>query len=130
MLAPGAKKPIPIEFATVFSDDAKPVIDPEESLRDDWQGFGSFSRIDRPHWAVFVLREAVEVPAGSRLRLVLDHGMSDPGEGALVIERGRYWVSSDPRWAEFTDAPSFKQSLDSIGSLRKSATRSPASRCR
>jgi hypothetical protein len=119
LIVPGRDKPIPIEFETVYSDDAKPVLDPEESLRKDWRGFAAYSRLDRPHWAVFITRKPIEVPPGSRLQLVLKHGTADTGEGPLVIERARYWLSSAPAWNEYIESDDFRRGREQLAELRR-----------
>jgi hypothetical protein len=118
VIVPGRKQPIPLTFETVICDDANPAIDPEESLRAGWPGFASHSKIDRPHWAVFIVREPVETPRGSRLRLVLKHGTVDSGQGALVIERARYWLSADPAWSDHVESPTFKRDRALLAELR------------
>ena len=60
-------------FKHAFSDEAEPLLDPNDSLRDDPSGWGSYTRQWRSHYAVFVLdkavtqfRRAVEFASGSR----------------------------------------------------------------
>ena len=74
-----------VPFAAAFCDESAPLFDPEESLRDGADGWGDYTRMSRRRFAVFIPKQAVEVPSGARLRLSLNFGQADSGGGALAI---------------------------------------------
>ncbi len=87
-----------IEFEFAHCDDADPVFDPADSLRDNREGWCQYTRMFYPRHAVFVVRRPVELPPGGRLRLSMQFNHYGSGGTALVIQRGRYAISASPAW--------------------------------
>ncbi|MGI9458076.1 MAG: PSD1 and planctomycete cytochrome C domain-containing protein [Aeoliella sp.] len=116
---PGEDKPRDLHFVAAICDEPEPMFQPEASLNDNASGWSAYTRIDRPHWSVFVLAEPVDLPSGSRLKLVLKQGRVATGDIALVIDRGRYAVSSDTRWTELITNPEFKAKQELLAKTRE-----------
>ncbi len=91
-------EPREIEFEFAHCDDADPVFDPADSLRDNREGWCQYTRMFYPRHAVFVARRPVELPPGGRLRLSMQFDHYGSGGTALVIQRGRYAISASPAW--------------------------------
>ncbi len=85
-------------IAEVVGDDPHGPFDPNDSLRDNSQGWAVYSRINQPRHAVFVLEEPLQLEPEARLELVLKHNRSLDGQGALVLRRARFSVSTEPSW--------------------------------
>ncbi len=109
---PGEEKPTEHFFRYAYGDDPEPMLEPLESIDDNGNGWGAYTRIDRPMWAVFVLRDPVDVPAGARITLVLTQNRSFTGSGPLVIRRGRYSVSSDEQFSRIVGGGTWSQKFD------------------
>lgn len=110
--------PQALSFRTVVSDDPSPQFDPSDSLRDNSSGWSSFPKIDRPHWAVFVLAEPLEIPSGSRLELVIKHDREATGAIPVVLDRARYAVTSDPRFAAVVNREDYVAAEQQLAALR------------
>jgi mono/diheme cytochrome c family protein len=115
---PGEDKPSEVFFRYVFCDDPQPNLDPLESLDDNPNGWGIYTRLYRPAWGVFVLRDPIDLPEGSRLELVLKQNRNTVGSHALVIQRGRYSASSDERFSQITAGASWQAMFDSWHNTR------------
>lgn len=122
LVAADGKSIATIEFAAAFCDEAVPQFDPAESLREVSAGWGDFSRMSQPRYAVFVVRQAAEVPPGARLRLTLAFQQSDSGGGGLVIARGRYSVSSSDDWIPFAAESRFSELQHELSETLKQRT--------
>jgi hypothetical protein len=88
----GDGKPIALEFKYAYCDEAEPLLDPADSLRDDALGWGSYSRQWRPAFAVFLLEKPVAISPRSHIRIELKQDKTTSGDVALAIRRGRFWV--------------------------------------
>jgi hypothetical protein len=107
VLPPEGDSPTALEFKRAFCDEAEPVLDPGDSLKDDDMGWGSYSRQWRPHYAVFLLDKPVALAPGSRLRIELQHSRNTSGDVALAIRRSRYSVASSNEWIGLQQSPEF-----------------------
>ena len=76
-------------FVEVLADEADGVYSPLESIKDGLGGWGPYTRMRVPRWAVFVLDKPVTLAEGDRLRVVLKHGMATDGQGPMVMQRFR-----------------------------------------
>ncbi|RIK72037.1 MAG: hypothetical protein DCC67_19825 [Planctomycetota bacterium] len=107
LVGPSAE-PREIEFAAAYCDEPTPSYDPEESLRENAEGWGDYTRINYPRFAVFVFKEPVEVPPGARLRLQISQNRYATGDFGLVIRRGRYHVSASDEWTRWLAADRYQ----------------------
>ena len=107
LLTPGGQIPVELEFKHAFSDEAEPMLDPADSLRDNVSGWASYSRQWRSHYAVFLLAKPVMVVPGSRIRINLSQDRGTIGDAALVIDRARYSVSSSNVWSVIQQSHEF-----------------------
>ncbi|QDU54756.1 PSD1 and planctomycete cytochrome C domain-containing protein [Aeoliella mucimassa] len=103
-----------VSFQLAICDEPLPALDPAESLNDNNNGWGVEPRIYKPRWAVFVPREPFVVPEGSVLRVVLKHNRSLTGLIALVTNRGRFAVSTNPAWQQQLASPEYNQQASDL----------------
>jgi len=115
---PGEEEPTEVEFAGVVCDDPHAPIDPEQSLHDNNEGWAEYSRIDRPHWAVFLLDKPVEIPQGSTLTFLLKHDRGDITYSAMAILRCRLLVSDDMQWIDLVGGKQWKTNRERYLALR------------
>ena len=87
-------------IAYAACDDPHPLLDPNDVAGDNNGGWGAYPKQDRPRHGIFVFDEPVVVAEGTRLRLQLKHQRTATGEIALVINRGRLSVSTNPAWTD------------------------------
>lgn len=89
----GADEVAPTEeelmFVEVLADEAEGFFCPQESINDSSGGWGAYTRMREPRWAVFVLDKPVTLNEGDRLRVELKHDMATDGQGPLVMQRFR-----------------------------------------
>lgn len=95
----GGGEPVEIALTRAFCDEPAPLLDPEDSLRDNNDGWGDFPRQSFPRTAVFYADKPTPIAAGSKLRLAMNFGRNDSGGGGLCIRRGRYAMSDRPEWS-------------------------------
>lgn len=115
----GDVKPRMVKLRTAFSDEAHPMLDPEESLKDSKTGWSEYSKIFQPRSAVFVLDQPLEIKPGDRLGLELQHRMSATGDIPLVIRRARIDVSGSELWTRLVDDPAFQAMKQSLVAIKK-----------
>ena len=108
-----------VPFTAAFCDEPTPLFNPEESLRDGADGWGDYTRMSRRRFAVFIPKQAVEIPSGARLRLSLNFGQADSGGGALAIERGRFAASSSDDWIPFANDSRYATLKRELAVLKK-----------
>lgn len=108
-----------LHFRAAACDEPQPLFDPHSSLKDDGEGWAGYPRIDRPRWVVLVLEEPVDLPAGSRLTLVLKQDRSDTGGGGMVMPRSRYALSGDDRWIAMVNAPDYLEVESQLAAARQ-----------
>lgn len=90
----------------VFADEADGFFPPIESINEGEHGWGAYTRLRHPRWAVFVFDEPLQLGEGDRLRLEIKHGMATDGQGPLVIQR---LVASTTDAVELTELANGKQ---------------------
>ncbi len=116
------RQPIALQFQQVIGDEPEPRYSPAGSLQASADGFAAFTRIHHPRHAVFVLKEAVSVAAGSQLNIKLIHKMASGGSHPLVIKRGYLDVSNDKGLAEVVNHPELQQRRKRLSELEKQLT--------
>ncbi|MEO0531625.1 MAG: PSD1 and planctomycete cytochrome C domain-containing protein [Planctomycetota bacterium] len=89
----------------VFADEAEGFFPATESIREGELGWGAYTRMRHPRWAVFVLDEPVELAEGDRLRIEIKHGMATDGQEPLVIQRLVVSTTDDPALTTLADSP-------------------------
>lgn len=115
--SPSEKEPVEVFFRTAFADEPEPISPPQQSFEDDPAGWGVVPSINRPRHAVFVLEQPVELRPGTRVTLELKQDRLTEGEAALVIQRGRYALTSDPRWTELVDSAEYRSGSERLAEL-------------
>jgi mono/diheme cytochrome c family protein len=100
-----------VAFDSAVCDEAEPQFDPVGSLQGegDAAGWSQFTRMNFRRHAVFFASEAAATRANSRLRLELEFHREGSGGTALVIERGRFAASADPRWTQLATDSRYRQ---------------------
>ena len=126
VLPAGGGSAVTLEFKHAFSDEAEPLLDPADSLRDEPWGWGSYTRQWRSHYAVFLLDKAVAIPPGSRMRITLVHDRATVGDAALVIGRGRYAVSSSDTWLQLQKSKEFVAAQQELAELKQRTEKIPS----
>jgi mono/diheme cytochrome c family protein len=84
-------------FSVAFCDDPAPLMPTDDVTRDNHNGWGSYSKLHKPRWAVFVFSEPLTLGPGTTLRLQLKHQRSATGEIALVINRGQFSIATSDK---------------------------------
>ena len=79
LLTPEVSAPQEMQFVAAYCDEPQPILDPEDSLRDNNRGWGEYTRLSQPRFAVFVLGEPVPVTPGCKLRLRLEFNRTAAG---------------------------------------------------
>lgn len=100
-----AEEPISEEvfFVDVLASDEHGFLRPIESLRDSPGGWGAYTRMREPCWAIFLPFEPIELPPGARLRLEFKHAKTTDGQSSLVLRRFAVATSSDKRLAKLAN---------------------------
>lgn len=118
MWMPGDEKPHELEIAHVIGDEPEPFFDPNESLNPKSnRGFSAYSRIYQPRQAAFVLKSPTEVPAGSRIEVVLKHRVFLLGAFPLIAKRGHLAVSDSPAFASTVEETQFIRKKEKLAAL-------------
>lgn len=115
-----APKPLPgeITLAHCFGDEAEPAVDDDAAVRPDKRGWGANPRLTQERRAVFVPATLTEVPAGSRLKLIISHDQGANDTAALVSRRVRLAATSGADWIEFCHQPKFAEDRKQLADLR------------
>ncbi len=95
---PGSESPVELKLSDVIIDEPFPFFDPGESLSTkSQQGFGAYTRMHYPRKAAFVLENAVELSAGSKLEVDMNHRVFLLSAFPLVAKRGFVEVTGTTR---------------------------------
>jgi hypothetical protein len=98
-----------VPLARVIADEPDPFFDPNDSLRADGNGWGAYTKIDRPRSCVVILQQPLALDASSILTLTLTQNMNAGGSVPLVAKRGRVFFTDHDAWTTLlTDAASVK----------------------
>jgi hypothetical protein len=106
-----------VMFVAAFADEPHPLMDPEDSLRDNNKGWGDFTRLCRPRHVTFACQQAMPIPPRSKLRLTLQFHAAATGDIGLGIRRGRYSLSENRRWIELVNDPQVRRLRKKLASL-------------
>jgi hypothetical protein len=110
-----ADKATPVKLQEVIADEAHPLFDPNGSLADKGQGWGTHTKTFGPRHATIVLAEPLALTPGTKLRVVMKNGGMLLASFPMVSKRGRLAVTDQPQWTTHLTDP---QVLD----LRKRIT--------
>lgn len=105
---PGEEEPRNIPLQRVLSDDPENVHNPNDSLKDGALGWGATTHQYHPRSCVVVLKDALELPEGSVLKLTLQHDSSAP-TGPLATKRGRLELTQSPELLSWTSSPETRE---------------------
>jgi len=99
---PGETEPKKVELQHVIGDDINPRYLENSSLKKTKNGYGWGARTHQyhPRSCVIVLKNALEMPEGTVLKLSIEHSDNAP-TGPLAIKRGRLDLTDDPAYSEW-----------------------------
>lgn len=99
-----ADKATSVKLQEVIADEAHPMFDPNGSLVDKEQGWGTQTKTFGPRHATIVLAEPLALTPGTKLRVVMKNGGMHLASFPMVSKRGRLAVTDQPQWtAHLTD---------------------------
>ncbi|TWU08477.1 PSD1 and planctomycete cytochrome C domain-containing protein [Stieleria varia] len=120
MIVPGQENPTPIKLDRLVIDEPEPFYDPQESLNaKSNQGFAAFSRIHYPRQAALVLDSPLDVPAGSRIELKLNHRIFILASFSLLTRRGHLAVTDSDHFQKLVDDQSFQEQQAQLKELNQ-----------
>jgi len=113
-------KPLPGEstLAHCFGDEAEPPTDDDAAVRPDKGGWGANPRLTQERRAVFVPERPADIPAGSRLRVIISHDQGANDTAFLVARRLRLAATGANDWIGFCQQPKFAAGRKELASLR------------
>lgn len=88
----------PLKLVDVVPDEAHPLRDPLNSLKNGGRGWGTHYKFFRPRHATFILEKPASIAASETIRLTLKNGGTYLASFPMVAKRGRIAFSSDPGW--------------------------------
>jgi hypothetical protein len=106
-----------VEIASIIPDEPDPILNPDDSLRENATGWGAYTKIDRTRSAVLILRNPI--PEASQLKLTLKHDMIGGGSFPLVTKRARLSWTTDPRWTHHLADPEVSRAKSRIAEINK-----------
>ena len=94
-----------LKFSEVIADHLVGFDDPLESLRGSAQGFGGYPKLINSRWAVFLLKEPIQPPAGSSLVFRMHQRHSTTGGQSVHLRRFTLSSSVSSQWEQLTASP-------------------------
>jgi len=123
---PGTENAMAVPLQRVISDDDFPEFDPNESLKKGSKGWGARTHQYHPRSCVVVLKEPLDLPEGTQLRLALNHNDSSP-TAPLATKRGRvelsdftgfqFWLANASTQADLKILSATKTEYQKLGKL-------------
>lgn len=107
-----------VKFVDAFCDEPHPKFDPQNSLKNNGEGWADHTKISFPRYGVFVTGKPVSIPPESKLRLSMRFSMSATGNIALCIQRGQLSVSDSTRWTELLAEDSFTELQKELAAVK------------
>ncbi|QDT68940.1 Planctomycete cytochrome C [Planctomycetes bacterium MalM25] len=95
ILPKDAKKPVDVPIRRIVGDEPLPRYDASNSLRDNNEGFGAYTRVNHPREAVLIPKEPIQLEPGSRLVVKLRHRVFNLAAFVLVTRRGSVEYTTD-----------------------------------
>lgn len=102
---PDADKPQKVAIRRVIGDEPNPRYDPNQSLKENSEGFGAYTRVNHPRVAVLQLDKPIEAKPGSQIVVELRHRVFDLAAFVLVTRRGSVYLTADEGFAERVESP-------------------------
>jgi Protein of unknown function (DUF1553)/Protein of unknown function (DUF1549)/Planctomycete cytochrome C len=115
-----------VALVAAFDDDPDSFFPAKDSLQDNPRGWGAYTRLNRPRYAVFVPEQAVDLATGDRLQLVLTQDMMSVGAFPLAIRRARFWVSESDEWQRLLRDEEFVAQTRELAELEKARDEIPS----
>lgn len=112
-------EPREIEFATALADEPAPEFDPADSLRENANGWASYTRISAPRAGVFIAARPVELAPGDRLRFVLLQDRIVEDAIPMVLRRLRLAASASDAWPRLIASRGFERRREQLAKLEK-----------
>lgn len=81
-----------------IADEAHPPFDPNLSIKGHERAWGTYSKINAPRHATFVLAAPLTVTPGAKLRVTLKNGYIYSASYPMVAKRGRITLTDEPQW--------------------------------
>lgn len=94
-----------VAFHEVIVDEPHPLIDPNGSINGKSQGWGAYTKINAARHATFVLKDALSMPAGSKLRVTIQNGGMYLASFPMVAKRGRVFLTDQLDWIRHREQP-------------------------
>lgn len=112
-------QPGEITFAAALGDEIDPMFDPQTTLSSDKSGWGANPRMTHARRLVLLPEKQVELPPGSKLRLIIRHDEGGFGYAPLVMNRSRYAASGSAVWSDLARSKSFTDRRAEIARIEK-----------
>lgn len=120
LIVPGQDQPQEIEFARLVVDEPEPFLNPQESFNSKTnRGFAAYTRIHQARQGALLLREPLNVPKGTILRLTLKHRIFMVGAFPMVARRGHLAVSQDEKFIALQSDESLVKLRQTLAGLRQ-----------
>ena len=127
-IVPEGGQPQEVVFTDAFCDEAHPQHNPLDSLKDTGTGWSQYTRLSRPCFAVFVLREPQAIPPRSVLRLEFRHNLNANDTTAMSLRRTQVAGSSDASWFQARVDPKLSELRSELREVRARRRSIPAVR--
>ena len=115
-------KATPIPFYEGIADEAHPMFDPNLSIKGDESAWGTYSKINAPRYATFVLEKPLALSADTQLRVTISNGFIYSASFPMIAKRGRIFLTDKPEWITHREIPevidSKKQLTDNAAKLQ------------
>lgn len=108
-----------IKLVHCFGDEVEPAQEDDAAVRPDKSGWGANPRLTQTRRAVFVPAGLTQIPAGSRLKLIISHDQGANDTAALVSRRLQLSASPQNDWIALSERPEFQERRRQLASLRK-----------
>lgn len=107
-----------IPFRWVVDDDPSPMLDTQDTLKDNGNGWAAYTRLSGPRQAALIPEKPIELPTGGRIRITMSFKRSATGSIPLLIRRARFAVSESSEWSQWIDSKTFGSQLKNLQRLR------------
>lgn len=112
-------QPGEITFSDALGDEADPVFDAQTTLKDDKGGWGANPRMTHARRLVLIPSKPVDLPANSKLRIIMRHDEGGFGYAPLVTNRSRFAISDSEEWTTYANSKAFQGREGQLAKLEK-----------